>query len=51
MTYRRTVADLVITEDSDLTLFGCDNIIFKLNDSVNINILNFTTQWPYSSKY
>jgi len=29
----RTVADFVITEDSDLTLFGCDKIIFKINES------------------
>jgi len=26
-----TVADFVITEDSDLTLFGCEKIIFKLS--------------------
>lgn len=29
----KTIADIVITEDSDLTLFGCDKIIFKLKDS------------------
>jgi len=27
------IAQIVITEDSDLTLFGCDRIMFKLNDS------------------
>eukprot|EP00088_Acartia_fossae_P004576 TRINITY_DN1196_c0_g1_i1.p1 TRINITY_DN1196_c0_g1~~TRINITY_DN1196_c0_g1_i1.p1 ORF type:complete len:793 (+),score=169.99 TRINITY_DN1196_c0_g1_i1:75-2453(+) len=25
------LADFIITEDSDLTLFGCDKIVFKLN--------------------
>jgi exonuclease 1 len=24
------LADFIITEDSDLTLFGCDKIVFKL---------------------
>jgi len=27
------IAQIVITEDSDLTSFGCDRIMFKLNDS------------------
>jgi len=27
------LADIVITEDSDLTLFGCDKIMFKLQDT------------------
>jgi len=30
---RSGLADLVITEDSDLTLFGCTKIIFKINDA------------------
>ena len=34
----RTIADIVITEDSDLALFGCDKIIFKLKDSVTSHI-------------
>ena len=25
------LADFIITEDSDLTLFGCDNIVFKVH--------------------
>lgn len=29
------IADIVITEDSDLVLFGCDRIIFKLDISGN----------------
>ena len=29
------LADIVITEDSDLTLFGCDKIMFKLQDTVS----------------
>jgi exonuclease-1 len=28
------IANLVLTEDSDLTLFGCDKILFKLKDTV-----------------
>lgn len=28
---RRRLIDYVITEDSDLTLFGCDNVIFKFD--------------------
>ena len=27
------IADLVVTEDSDLTLFGCERVLFKLIDS------------------
>ena len=27
------IADLVVTEDSDLTLFGCERVLFKLTDS------------------
>jgi len=27
------LADIVVTEDSDLTLFGCDKIMFKLQDT------------------
>ena len=30
------LADIVVTEDSDLTLFGCDKIMFKLQDNVNL---------------
>ena len=29
------LADIVITEDSDLTMFGCDKILFKLQDNVS----------------
>ena len=29
------LANIVITEDSDLTLFGCDKIIFKLYETVS----------------
>ena len=28
------LADIIVTEDSDLTLFGCNKIIFKLLDTV-----------------
>ena len=31
------LADIVITEDSDLTLFGCDKIMFKLQDTVSLH--------------
>ena len=27
------LADLVITEDSDLLVFGCERVLFKLDDS------------------
>ena len=29
------LADVVVTEDSDLTLFGCSKILFKLQDTVS----------------
>ena len=29
------IADFVISEDSDLTLFGCEKIVFKLDSSGN----------------
>ena len=30
------VADMVVTEDSDLTLFGCSKVFFKLQETVII---------------
>ena len=34
-TPRCGLAQFVITEDSDLTLFGCDRVLFKLKDTVS----------------
>ena len=39
-------ADLVISEDSDLTLFGCDQILFKLDAHGN-GLLYERTKLPH----
>ena len=30
------LAQVILTEDSDLTLFGCDQVLFKLKDTVRL---------------
>ena len=45
------IADIVITEDSDLTLFGCTKILFKMdkqgNGKVNFNWTHIFPQVNY----
>ena len=38
--HKANYVDIVISEDSDLTLFGCDKIIFKLDLNGNGNLVD-----------
>lgn len=35
------MADLAITEDSDLACYGCSTVIFKLNQDGNCEVLEY----------